>query len=89
MESVDIHSTLAAERPDAFLPDLALSLNNLSNRLSRLGRREEALKMIEEAVSIYRMQAADQPNAFPPKSCSIAWQPLLVSLRSWPLWGST
>jgi hypothetical protein len=31
-ESVTIRRTLAAARPDAFLPDLAGSLSNLSNR---------------------------------------------------------
>ena len=33
-------------------PDLALSLNNLSNRLSDLGRREEELAASEEAVEL-------------------------------------
>ena len=37
-------------RPDAFLPDLATSLNNLGIRLSDLGRREEALAASQEAV---------------------------------------
>jgi hypothetical protein len=40
---VKIYRGLAAARPDAFLPDLATSLNNQSNRLSELGRREDAL----------------------------------------------
>ena len=31
-EAVEIHRRLAAERPDAFLPDLATSLNNLGKR---------------------------------------------------------
>ena len=37
---------LAAARPDAFLPDLAASLNNQSSRPADLGRREEALAAI-------------------------------------------
>ena len=56
----------AAERPDAFLPDLAMSLNNLGNRLSDLGRREEALQAAEEAVGLYRELAAQRPDAFLP-----------------------
>ena len=40
--------------PDAFLPNLAMSLNNQSNRLAELGRREEALAAIELAVTIRR-----------------------------------
>jgi tetratricopeptide (TPR) repeat protein len=38
-----------------------MSLNNQSNRLSELGRREEALAAIEEAITIRRPLA----NAFP------------------------
>ncbi|KAF8342543.1 hypothetical protein F5887DRAFT_350425 [Amanita rubescens] len=67
-EAVSIFRKLAADRPDAFLPDLAHSLNTLSNRLSGLGRREESLQMIEESVSvsIHRKLAADRPDAFLP-----------------------
>ena len=36
-EAVEICRRLAAARPDAFLPDLAMSLNNLGDRLSDLG----------------------------------------------------
>ena len=45
-EAVDIYRRLAQTRPDAFLPDLAASLNNLGGHLSKLGRREEALAAI-------------------------------------------
>ena len=41
---------LARQNPPAFLPDLAMSLNNLGRALSDLGRREEALAAYEEAV---------------------------------------
>ena len=43
-----------------------MSLNNLANRLSELGRREEALKAAEEAVQIRRALAAARPEAFTP-----------------------
>ena len=46
-----LRRALAAARPDAFQPDLAQSLNNLSVRLSALGRREAALAAVEEAVA--------------------------------------
>ena len=49
-EAVEIRRRLAADRPDAFLPDLAASLNNLGAMLSDLGRREEALAAAREAV---------------------------------------
>ena len=45
---------------------LAISLNNLSIRLGDLGRREDALAAIEEAVTIYRELARAMPDAFGP-----------------------
>jgi tetratricopeptide (TPR) repeat protein len=65
-EAVQIRRELAAARPDAFLPDLAASLNNQSNALADLGRREDALSAIEEAVGHYRELAAARPDAFLP-----------------------
>ncbi len=65
-EATGIYRRLAAERPDAFLPDLAMSLNNLGGRLSELGRREDALAAAEEAVEIRRRLAAERPDAFLP-----------------------
>jgi hypothetical protein len=41
-EAVRIRRELAAARPDAFRLDLASSLNNMSNALAALGRREDA-----------------------------------------------
>jgi hypothetical protein len=61
-----IHRRLAETRPDAYLPDLAMSLNSLSNRLDLLGRREEALTPVEEAVTIRRGLAEAQPDAHLP-----------------------
>ncbi len=43
-----------------------MSLNNLANTLSDLGRREEALAAAEEAVGLYRELAAARPDAFRP-----------------------
>ena len=51
-EAAETHRELARARPDVFRPDLATSLNNLSNRLGGLGRPEDALTAIEEAVTI-------------------------------------
>jgi tetratricopeptide (TPR) repeat protein len=42
-EAADLFRALAEARPEAFTPNLAGSLNNLANRLSELGRQEEAL----------------------------------------------
>jgi hypothetical protein len=53
----------AAARPDAFLPGLAMSLNNLSNRLGALGRREDGLAAIshQAAELLTRPPPATQP----------------------------
>lgn len=40
--------------PDAFLPDLALSLINFSNRLSALGRQEEAAEQLDQQSDGYK-----------------------------------
>jgi len=65
-EAVEIRRRLAAQHPDAFLPDLARSLNNLGAMLSEMGRREEALEATQEAVNLYRRLAAQHPDAFRP-----------------------
>jgi tetratricopeptide (TPR) repeat protein len=57
---------LAEANPAAYLPDLASSVNNLGNRLSEVGRREEALVPAEEAVTINRGLAEANPAAYLP-----------------------
>ena len=57
-EAAETYRELAAARPDAFRPDLATALNNLSNRLADLGRPEEALAASQEAAAIHRELAA-------------------------------
>ena len=52
MSHVRIRRELAAARPDAFRPDLAMALNNQSLRLAALGRREDALTASTDAVQI-------------------------------------
>ena len=61
-----IRRQLARDRPAVFLPDLATALNNQALRLGDLGRPEEALAAIEEAVTIRRQLARDRPDAFLP-----------------------
>jgi tetratricopeptide (TPR) repeat protein len=43
-----------------------MSLNNIGNRLSDLGRREEALNAAEEAVTLRRDLARSRPDAVIP-----------------------
>ncbi|MER5966377.1 tetratricopeptide repeat protein [Streptomyces sp. NPDC002057] len=50
--------------PDAYLPDLATSLNNLSVALGKVGRRAEALAAAEEATRIRRALAEATPERF-------------------------
>jgi tetratricopeptide (TPR) repeat protein len=63
-ESAGIFRDLAADHPEAFRPELAVSLNNQALRLADLGRREKALAAIEEAIGIRRDLAADHPDSF-------------------------
>ncbi|MFE1466605.1 P-loop NTPase, partial [Nocardiopsis dassonvillei] len=63
---VAIYRALAEQDPGAFLPNLAGSLNNQSNRLGDVGRREEALEAITEAVGHYRTLAEQRPDVFLP-----------------------
>ena len=53
-------------RPDAFLPNLAMSLNNQSNRLSELERREDALAAIEQALHMVLPVLERAPHYFLP-----------------------
>jgi hypothetical protein len=41
-----------------------MSLTNLADRLSELGRREEALAAAQEAAGLYRTLAGARPEAF-------------------------
>ena len=61
-----IHRELAQDNPAAFLPDLAMSLNNLSTCQSATGDRGGALTSITEAVTHYQQLAQDNPAAFLP-----------------------
>jgi tetratricopeptide (TPR) repeat protein len=67
-EAVEIWRGLATARPDGFRQaragaELATALSNQSGSLSLLGRREDALKTIEEAVAIRRELATAHPDA--------------------------
>ena len=51
---------------EALQSEVARLLNNLSVRMSALGRREEALSKAEEAVRLYEQLARARPDAFLP-----------------------
>ncbi|MEV0941767.1 tetratricopeptide repeat protein, partial [Micromonospora wenchangensis] len=65
-EATNIYRRLAETNPDAYLPNLAASLNNLGNRLAELGRPEQALTPAQEAVRIRRRLAETNPDAYLP-----------------------
>ncbi|MFE6164126.1 tetratricopeptide repeat protein, partial [Streptomyces sp. NPDC056486] len=59
--------------PDAYEPDLAMSLNNLSVGYGATGRRAEALTAIEEATAIRRRLAAANPDPYEPDLANSLW----------------
>jgi tetratricopeptide (TPR) repeat protein len=63
-EAVAIYLELWAQNRNAFLPDLAWSLNSLGGVLSSMGRHEQALTASVEAAKIFRGLAARNRNAF-------------------------
>ena len=64
-EAVGLYRELAAANPPAFLPDLAVSLNNLGNRLSEVGEEEEEARVAyEEAVRTLAPFFLQLPAAF-------------------------
>ena len=64
LEAVEIRRQLADKHPDAYLPDLAASLNNLGNIQSDLGDKEAALKSALEAFECYWPFFEKYPQAF-------------------------
>jgi hypothetical protein len=65
-EAVRLRRELARDNRDAFLPDLASSLNNLANLQSEMGQREEALQTAQEALALRRELAQRNRDAFLP-----------------------
>jgi hypothetical protein len=62
----EILRPLAQANSDAYLPDLATSLNNLGQRLADAGLRQAALPPTQEAVTIRRQLAEANPDAYLP-----------------------
>ncbi|MGW2720663.1 tetratricopeptide repeat protein [Streptomyces sp. NPDC001492] len=62
---VEHYRAQAATDPER-LPALAASLNNLANRLGELGRHEDGLAAIEEAVAAYRTLTRARPDTYFP-----------------------
>jgi len=65
-EALEIYRRLVGENPKAYLPDMAMTANNLGNLLSTLREREAAKALYEEALEIYRRLAGENPKAYLP-----------------------
>ncbi|MFC0040451.1 tetratricopeptide repeat protein, partial [Actinomadura rayongensis] len=65
-EAVKIYRALAEAEPAAYLPTLAMSLNNLGVRLAVVGEQRDALQPVREAVEIRRRLAEAEPAAYLP-----------------------
>src|SRR5262252_5370326 len=72
------------ERHEAILSNLAVRVTTLGVELSNLGRREEALVALQEAVDIYRRLAQSCSDAFLPdlaRSLGVLGQALVQAER--------
>ncbi|MFG2980297.1 tetratricopeptide repeat protein [Streptomyces sp. NPDC048258] len=63
-EAVDLFRTLAGDNPSAYLPELAMALNNMSVHQKDDGDRRGSLVSITEAVAIHRTLAESDPAAY-------------------------
>jgi len=66
-EALGIRRELAKANPQVYLPDVAMTLNNLGNLVQAdSGRRSEAEKLYQEALKIYRELAKANPQVYLP-----------------------
>jgi len=63
--AVAVRRELVQKNPKAYLPDMALALNNLANLAQMEGSIEEARVDYEEAVSVYTSLASQNLNPYP------------------------
>lgn len=64
-EAVGIRRDLAKKHPEAFLPDLAMSLNNLGNSFIELGDEDAALECFRSLVQVGELYAKVGSNPAP------------------------
>jgi tetratricopeptide (TPR) repeat protein len=65
-ESLKTFRELARKDPETYLPDVAMTLNNLGILDSAQDRMKEARKEYEESLKIYRKLAQKDPEAYLP-----------------------
>ena len=72
---VELRRDAAAVDRDAYLPDLAASVNNLAVRLAEAGRRAEGLAAAQEAVDLLPGAGRGQPRRLPARPGHVGEQP--------------
>ncbi|WP_127504040.1 hypothetical protein [Actinoplanes solisilvae] len=82
LEAVDLHRELVALNRDAYLPNLAASVNNHANRLAEAGRGTEALATSLEAVSLRRELFRLNRDAYQPALATSLWNVGVVALKT-------
>ena len=65
-EGLETYRKLAEADPGAYLPDVAMTSNNLANLLNDTGRMQEAEGLYREGQEIYRKLAEANPGAYLP-----------------------
>ncbi len=70
---MDIYRRLAEVSPDAYMPNVATTLNNLGLLQSDLHRYEEAEQNYLEALDIYRRLAEANSDAYMPDVADTLW----------------
>ena len=63
-EAVNLYRKLAQARPDAFEPDLAMSLENLARRIREVGRFDQAVQVAQETLGFYLRRHQRYPQIF-------------------------
>ena len=66
-EALTIFRQLAVQNPDAYLPDVAETMNNLAVLFYSTNRHQEAKKEFNEALTIRRQLADQNPDAYLPE----------------------
>ena len=63
-EALAIYRDLAARDPDAYRPNVAITLHNLGLLYIDMQRQAEARGMLEEALNIYRDLMSSNPTMY-------------------------
>ncbi|MDE1890699.1 MAG: ATP-binding protein, partial [Planctomycetota bacterium] len=66
LDALNICRKLAEDNPDAYLPDMATTQNNIGNLYIALNRFDDAEKVYLDALNVYRKLAEDNPDAYLP-----------------------